>query len=127
MRADLANEWTNGQGLPPQAISSATNTDGTALDCRDCGPEVVSHIEVGANPGNDTTIDVKLQESNDNSTFTDITGATHTQITGDSTNQHETIVAYNRTMRYVRQRWVTTGTSPTPICGGTLQARKTSF
>jgi hypothetical protein len=124
---DLANLFKSGYSLSPQQITATTN--GTAVDFQDCEDEVTSVIQVGANPGNDTTIDVTLQESSDNSTFTAVagTGDSHTQIVGDQVNQLEMVTSFIRTKRYVRQLWTITGTSPTPMCSGMLMARKKSF
>jgi hypothetical protein len=84
-------------------------------------------VSIVANPGDDTTIDVKLQESDDDSTFTDITGATHSQIAGDAV-PHD-VQQFNglRTKRYVRQVWTVAGTSPVIDGVGHLSAPKQSY
>jgi hypothetical protein len=122
---DLANTMSFGRSIGPIQVTSTTN--GASLDCRDCGPEVVCLEAVGVNPGNDTTIDTKLQHSTDDSTFADITGATFTQIAGDTENQLTVRSFFNRARRYVRAVVTITGTSPTPMLCIIVGVRKTSY
>ena len=60
------------------AITAATN-NGTGVDC--LGYEKAKLIFYSAPSGTGTTSDAKLQESSDNSSFSDVTSATFTQVT----------------------------------------------
>jgi len=121
---DIANEYQNALSLAPKSRTSTEN--GVGVDFRDCGPEVISVLTTGAISGTNTTCDVKLQESADNSTFTDISDATHTQVT--TANQHEVIVTAARAKRYVRAvATLASDTSPTVLCCATLHAPKASY
>jgi len=101
--------------------------NGTGIDFRDCGPEVTAMEILGTNPGDDTTIDLKLQESSDNSTFSDISGATFTQVAGDTENQLVVRTFFNRAARYVRAVATVAGTSPVIQYAAVLGARKVSY
>lgn len=60
------------------AITAASN-NGTGVDC--LGYSRAMAVFHSAPSGSGTTSDCKLQESSDNSTFADVTGATFTQVT----------------------------------------------
>jgi hypothetical protein len=123
--SDLANLYTWSLQIAPQQLT-ATGT-GTGVDFRDCGPEVTVIEAIGVNPGNDTTIDTKLQHSSDNSTFADVSGATFTQVAGDTENQVTVQTFFNRARRYCRAVVTIAGTSPTPMVCVVICARETSF
>ena len=78
---------------------------------------------VGTVSGTSPTLDGKLQSSPDNSTWTDITGATFTQVTaGDS---YQSIgVDLRKTGGYVRYVGTIAGTTPSFTMGVTLIAEK---
>lgn len=122
---DFANNMSWGRSIGPIQVASTTN--GAALDCRDCGVEVNVLEAIGVNPGNDTTIDTKLQESADNSTWSDVSGATFTQVSGDTENQVTCKTFFNRAARYVRAVVTIGGTSPTPMMCVLIGVRKTSY
>lgn len=106
---DLINEYQIGTSIRGDDIS--TTQTGSSVDMQDCGPEVTLLSDHGTNPGDDTTIDIKLQESDDDSTFTDIDGATVGQISGDTENALNKIQTYKRNKRYVRAVATIDGTS----------------
>ena len=66
-------------------------------------------LSVGAKSGTSPTLDVKMQDSDDNSTFADISGATFTQAT-DVTSEE---IHFQTNKRYVRAVATLGGTSPT--------------
>lgn len=121
--ADLANQWTSFNSLVPATRTATAN--GTGVDMNDHGPEVECLVSAGTVSGTSPTLDVKLQESDDNSTFTDITGATMTQITAST--QIESKVFSNRSKRYVRAVGTIAGTNPSFACAVFLKARKKSY
>lgn len=81
-------------------------------------------IAVGATTGSPTsfTVDAKVQESDDDSTYTDVTGATMTQIT--AANQVGEIglnlEGRKKFIRLVITPAFTGGTSPTVECCGVI-------
>lgn len=110
---DLANTTTLSQTLVPQTITTTTN--GTGIDMLTAeGPFFVflSVGDIDVASGNET-YNFKVQESTDNSTFTDITGATFTAVTAD--NSKQVINVTNRSKRYVRGVATLAGTTPSAI------------
>ena len=97
-------------GIASQSIGAAT-VDGSGIDTKDYDEALVV-LNVGVTDG---TLDVKLQESNDNGvsdSFADITGASFTQIT--TANDEDIYVARIRVKnfeRYIRVSATGTGTT----------------
>ena len=120
---DIANQYTTAQSIAADTYTSTVN--GTGVDFNDHGPEVTCTVNVSDVSGTSPTLDVKLQESSDDSTYTDISGATVTQVTASDVDH--TITVYNRSARYVRAVGTIAGTSPSFDVGVVLQARKTSY
>jgi len=94
-------------GLPPQNLPSG-NTLGTGIDFNAATQKCWATLQTGAWGGTFPTLDGKIQESTDNSTWSDVTGGGFTQIT--TANQCQTI-AFTRTKRWLRVN-VTIGGSP---------------
>lgn len=114
--SDLKTHAAGGASVRPVVISSATTTNGTGVDLLEADGFVNAHLSVGTLGGSSMTVDVHLEESADNSTFTDISGATFTQLDEDDDNAAEWIVTNLRAARYVRAVVVTAGTvSSVPI------------
>lgn len=118
MARDLGGYVNTLREASPQAISTALN--GVGID-RLSYLGAVFAIEVGATTGTPTsfTVDAKLQESADNTTFTDIAGATMTQIT--AANSHGEInlnlAGIKRYIRAVITPAFVGGTAPTVLVG----------
>lgn len=105
----LSENYKVVQLLPLQDITSATATNGTAVDCKERADDLVAIVQLGAMTGTHTC-DVKMQESAaSGSGFADISGATFTQTDQDSDNTIATI-GFKRTKRYVRAVVTTAGT-----------------
>lgn len=121
---DIVNEYQSGQSLIP-AVKTATE-NGSAVDFRDCGPEVFSVVTLGAASGTGPTCIVSLEESADNSTWTAISGFAHTTLTDTSDNSLEVKSAI-RTKRYVRQVATIAGTTPSYAVAGALIGKKVSY
>lgn len=120
---DLANTHVVGQSIKPDSRSADNN--GVGVDFRSCGPQVTAILSVGDLAGTSPTIDVTLEESDDNVTFTAISGAAMTQVTAG--DQIEAITFFNRSKRYVRAVADHGGTSAIADYSVTLMARKTSY
>ena len=104
---DFANQAILGIGAPPQtATSTVTGTGGDLLagDSRCFALQLVGTV-AGTSP----TLDGKIQESSDNAAWTDIAGATFTQVTASTNNQ---AITFDRSKRYVRYVGTIGGTSP---------------
>lgn len=66
--------------------------------------------DVGTVTGTTPTLDIKIQDSDDNSTYADITSATFTQITATGTGAVEIHTKTNK--RYIRAVGTIGGTTP---------------
>ena len=104
---DFANQAILGIGLAPQ-IATSTVT-GTGGDLINGDGRCFAYQQVGAVSGTSPTLDGKIQESSDNSTWTDVAGATFTQVTAANNYQ---AITFDRTKRYLRYLGTIGGTSP---------------
>lgn len=75
------------------------------------GEAIVILASDAASAGSSPTLDVKLQESSDNSTFTDISGATFTQVTDAAQALEKISINTNDVKRYLRAVGTIGGTS----------------
>ena len=75
------------------------------------GEAIVILASDAASAGSSPTLDVKLQESSDNSTFTDISGATFTQVTDAAQALEKITINTNDVKRYLRAVGTIGGTS----------------
>jgi hypothetical protein len=126
---DLKTEYMSGPSLVP-AAAKTSSTNGIGVDFRDCGPEVISIVNLGVLGGGDNaTCIVKLQEADADSSasYADITGATHTTATRTSDNTTDVLTIANRTKRYVRCVATLAGGSPSFCVACTLHSPKVSY
>lgn len=95
---------------PVTATSTAT---GTGVDTLGYNSAAVA-LEVGAVSGTSPTLDVKIQDSADNSAFADVAGLTFTQVTASNNSQILRIEGLNTATRrrYLRAVGTIAGTSP---------------
>lgn len=94
----------------PQALTATGN--GTGVDTQGYDDAMVV-LETGAVSGTTPSMTVKIQESDDNSTFTDITGATFTAVTASNNSQVLRVTELNITRkRYLRAVATISGTTP---------------
>ena len=104
---DLANNVILGGGSPPATRTSTVT--GTGVDLLNGDGRCFAIQHVGTVSGTTPTLDGKIQESDDNSSFSDITGATFTQVTASTSM---VAITFDRTKRYVRYVGTIAGTSP---------------
>ena len=110
------------------AQNITANTNGRGVDLKGYvnsgGREIKAYLNAkrtGADA--DETLDVKVQESDDNSTFTDIAGAVFSQVAG--ANQAEEAIHFRTNKRYVRLVATVGGTTPAfDVFGGFLLERR---
>jgi hypothetical protein len=126
---DPANLWISGVSVLPQTVTADTN--GTGVDFQEGGPEV--HIFAASTTiesEEDTKLVIELEESDDNSTFTDMTtdGSTSFAATAISASGNLRVATgYRRTKRYVRAVVNVTGTSVSETVSVILASRKKSL
>lgn len=124
---DLATKFKHAFGLVPAGrLVGAAN--GTAVDFAGCSTKIYSRLMVGAVTGTDPTLDVAFEESDDNSSFTSVASANHTQVTASTANE---LISFTRTKRYVRPVvTITEGDEMDPVTAVSallLTAEKHSF
>jgi hypothetical protein len=94
----------------PQAITS--NANGISVDTIGYYSSAVV-LEVGAVSGTSPTLNVKIQESADGTTWTDVPGANFSQVTGSNQSQIIRIEGLGTSRkRYLRASASVGGTSP---------------
>lgn len=96
--------------LDPEERTASEN--GSTVDTQGYH-DAMAVLEVGAVSGTSPTLDVKLQESDDDSTWSDVSGYTFTQVTATDSSQVLRIENLNTTRsRYLRLVATIAGTSP---------------
>lgn len=99
-------EW--GQQLTAGIRTDTAATNGTSIDTTASAAfGAQAYLHVTAFTGTDVT--VKIQDSADNSSFTDVTGLTFTQVTSGPTSERIATAAGATVRRYLRAVTVTTG------------------
>lgn len=112
---DLASQSVVGGDFP---VSRTSTANGTGVDLIDVAGNMQSALLLtGAVSGTSPTLDVKIQESADNSTWSDVPGATFTQQT--AANQRQ-LISFAAIKRYVRAVYTLAGTSPNFATGVTF-------
>jgi hypothetical protein len=106
------------------AGARTASANGTGVDLQPLthpgGRNMKAFLDVAAASGTSPTLDVKMQESDDNSSFSDIAGATFTQATAAGQQQ----IHFHTTKRYVRAVAAIGGTTPSFTCGCYLVGQK---
>jgi hypothetical protein len=94
--------------------SRTASANGTGFDLEGSngaeGEAIIILASDAASAGSSPTLDVKLQESADNSSFSDISGATFTQVT-DAASSQKISINTNDVKRYLRAVGTIGGTS----------------
>jgi hypothetical protein len=116
---DLKNQALIGVSVYPSTVNDTNN--GLSVDMIDADGRCFAIQSIGAVSGTSPSQTGKIQESSDNSTWTDIAGAVFTAVT--ASNNLQTIV-FDRTKRYLRHFRTTTGTSPSFILSVVIGEQK---
>lgn len=98
------------QVLAPARKTASEN--GASTDMQQYVGDVKVILSSSAGGGTAPTLDVKLQDSDDGTTFADISGAAFTQVTASASTQAITL-NIDAVKRYIRGVTTITGTSPT--------------
>jgi len=118
---NLGSKTYVGSILP--ADSRNADANGTGFDLQgsnDAEGEAIVILDSEAGSGTSPTLDVKLQESSDNSTFTDISGKAFTQVTDSAASLQKLTINTNDTERYIRAVVDVGGTSPVFVCAASI-------
>lgn len=97
--------------LAPARKTASEN--GSAIDLQQYFGDYKVVLSTSAGGGTSPTLDVKLQDSDDASTFADISGAAFTQVTSAAASTQSVDLDANAVKRYIRAVTTITGTSPT--------------
>ena len=87
------------------------NADGVGVDLQGYQGALKVILNSGAGGGTSPTLDIKIQDSADNSVFADVSGKVFTQVTGVASIQSLAIDT-RAVRRYIRTVLTITGTSP---------------
>ena len=105
------------------ADSRSASANGTGFDLQgsnDAEGEAIVILDSEAGTGTSPTLDVKLQESANDSDWSDISGATFTQVTDGGAGFEKISINVNDTERYVRAVATLGGTTPVFVCAVSL-------
>ena len=111
----LLNAMAQAVGLVLAAAARRTSTlTGTGIDALHYEGVALVVLNASAGTGTTPTLDVKLQHSDDNSTFADVTGAAFTQVTSDGGTAGAQVMKVNVSdlKRYLRVIGTIAGTTP---------------
>lgn len=115
---DIGNSALVQPSFLPATLTTTTN--GTAVDLMDSNANMASALlDVGAVSGTQGTLNVKMQESTDSTTWADIPGATFGQVTtsGVAGSGGSQIISFQRQKRYVRAYATFAGTFTNMLVG----------
>lgn len=104
MHQSPADVMAFSQSINPQSLAASSTTNGSSVDMSGWDG-VLFVLALGATDG---TTDMKAQDSADDSTFADITGASITQVAGTGDDKLYLLDVWRPSKRYVRPV-VTTG------------------
>lgn len=105
---DFKNQALVGASVYPATVNDTAG--GAGIDMLDADGRCFATQIVGTVGGTSPTLAGKIQESTDNSTWTDVSGATFTSVAASSNLQ---TIVFDRTKRYLRHHRTVAGTSPT--------------
>ena len=97
-------------GHPTAARTATGQTSG--IDLRTYDGDVVFVLDSAAGGGSSPTLDITIEDSADNSSFSALSGAAFTQVTGTASAQTLDINK-DEAKRYVRIKYTIGGSSPT--------------
>ena len=104
---DFPNNAIVGAGVTPR--TATTTVTGATGDFVSGDGRCTAIQQVGTLSGTSPSLAGKIQESSDQTTWTDVSGATFTAVT---TNDNVQAISFDRTKRYLRYVGTITGTSP---------------
>jgi hypothetical protein len=109
---DVKNQALFGASVFPATVNDTNN--GASIDMVEADGRCFAIQAIGTVSGTSPSLTGKIQESSDNSTWTDVAGATFTAVTASSNLQ---TITFDRTKRYLRHARTVAGTSPSFALG----------
>jgi hypothetical protein len=118
---DIRNQVLTAASLFPANIND--NANGSGIDMIDADDRCFAIQIVGAAGGTSPTLAGRIQESADNTNWSDVPNATFATVTASNNVQ---VIVFDRTRRYLRYSRTLGGTSPTFFLSTLIgQQRKT--
>jgi len=108
--------------VAPAAKTATAN--GTGVDMTGYQGLAAVYLNNGTTTGTTPTLDVKIQDSADNSTYADVTGYTFTQVTAALSNPVGLTIDTRKVRQYIRAVLTIGGTTPSFTCSVMLLASK---
>lgn len=118
---DLASQLTLTSHVDIAAKTSTVTA--TGMDVSGYRGSLIVMQNVGAVSGTSPTLDGKWQKSSDNSSWSDISGATYTQVTASNSTQAISL-NIREGAKYIRYVGTIAGTTPSFTMGVTVQGMK---
>src|SRR5262249_51222659 len=116
---DLQNQAQLGASVYPASVNDTNN--GSSIDLIDADGRCFAMQVIGAVTGTTPSLTGKIQESDDNSTWSDVSGATFTAVPASNNVQ---VITFDRSKRYVRHFRTVSGTTPTFLLGVLIGEQK---
>ena len=116
---DVKNQALLGASVYPASVNDTTG--GTGIDMLEADGRCFATQVIGAVSGTTPSLTGKIQESDDNSTWSDVSGATFTAVTASSNLQ---TIVFDRTKRYLRHHRTVSGTTPAFLLGVLIGEQK---
>jgi hypothetical protein len=118
---DVKNQALLGASVYPASVNDTNN--GSSVDMINADGRCFAIQVIGAVTGTSPSLTGKIQESDDNSTWSDVSGATFTAVTASSNVQ---TIVFDRTKRYLRHYRTVSGTTPAFLLGVLIGEQKKS-
>jgi hypothetical protein len=116
---DVKNQALLGASVYPASVNDTNN--GSSVDMINADGRCFAIQVIGAVTGTSPSLTGKIQESDDNSTWSDVSGATFTAVTASSNLQ---TIVFDRTKRYLRHFRTVSGTTPAFLLGVLIGEQK---
>jgi hypothetical protein len=104
---DVKNQALLGASVFPATVNDTNN--GSSIDMIEADGRCFAVQVIGTVGGSSPSLTGKIQESSDNSSWTDVATASFTAVTASSNVQ---TIVFDRTKRYLRHHRTVAGTTP---------------
>ncbi len=119
---DIAGSTTSKTLLAPAART--TTATGTGVNVSTYEGLAMVNLANGITSGTTPTLDVKIQDSADDSSYADVSGYTFTQVTAALTDPATLKIDLRNVRKFIRAIGTIAGTTPSFACSVTLIASK---
>jgi hypothetical protein len=116
---DVQHEALLGASPYPASVNDTNNGD--TVDLIEADGRCFCVQLIGTVGGTSPSLTGKVQESDDGTTWSDVSGAAFTAVTASNSLQ---VLSFTRTKRYVRHFRTVAGTSPTFVLGVVIGEQK---